>query len=216
MSEKKKGRRHSLLLYKRSLDQKWMPIFPIGLIIAAGVWFSGKYWSGIGYIPPVPDPYDIILIVIALIIFAYTGFALLTRGMAYVQPRADHIRLVTPFLTIKISYRRVRRVLTSNMTRIFPPEKVKGSLRKLLSPYYDHTAIILELKGYPISPALLRFVLGSYIFHPETEGLVFMVPDWMALSTEIDSFRGVWGQAQTRTGANSSQTYKLLESLRKK
>jgi P2-related tail formation protein len=36
------------------------------------------------------------------------------------------------------------------------------------------------------------------MFSPQSSGFVFVVPDWMAFSTEVDSFRSAWMQAQKR------------------
>lgn len=212
----KQGRRHSLLLYKRSLDRLWMPIFPIGLLIGGWIWFSGKYWEGIGYIPSVPSPYDLLLYVALFASFAFTLFAWVARNLAYVQAKSDHLRIVTPFLAVKVSYRRVQRVHPAKLIQLFPPDKTRGSLSSLLSPYYGSTAIAVETKGYPLSPVLLRLFLGRQMFLPTTQGFVLLVSDWMALTTEIDSLQGAWRQKQNRPRQAAHPSMGLLKNLNKK
>ena len=212
----KKTRRHTLLLYKRSLDRKWMATLPLGLLMLGWMSFSGKYWNNIGYIPGIPAPYDIVFFIATMVILAFTAFAMVIRNLAYVQVKQDHIRLVTPFLVVKISFRRIRRVHPSHLTQIFPPEKTKGSLRNLVGPHYGKTAVALDLNGYPVSPLMIRLFIGKHIFLPEGEGLVLVVSDWMKLSTEIDTYAGAWKQRQSRSGTHKDPAYGLLQSLRKK
>ena len=75
---------------------------------------------------------------------------------------------------------------------MFPPSEATWTERALLEPFYSKTAVVVELFNYPISPAILRLFLPPQMFHPQKIGLVFVVADWMALSTEIDSLFGDW------------------------
>jgi hypothetical protein len=47
-----------------------------------------------------------------------------------------------------------------------------------------------------LPPFFLRFFLAPQMFYKRGKGLVLLVPDWMALSTEIDTFVGAWLQVQ--------------------
>jgi len=60
----------------------------------------------------------------------------------------------------------------------------------------------------------LRFFLGKTSLLPHGTGLVLMVPDWMTLSTELDSIYGNWrqGRSAAATGAGKSS---LLDQIRK-
>jgi hypothetical protein len=91
-------------------------------------------------------------------------------------------------LLLKISYRRIRSVRNSELQDIFPPKSVRWAVRDLLEPFYGTSAVILELNGYPVSPMLLRLLLPPTMLMPKGTGLVLVVKDWMALSTELDSF----------------------------
>jgi hypothetical protein len=214
MTENKRSRRHRLLLYKEAVDRMWMPIFPVGLLLSGWIFFSGKYWPNIGFIPGTPPPYDFIIYFTIVLIFALTITGWIIRGMAYVQAMKDHLRVVTPFLAVKVSYRRILRTYPSQMKQIFKPGSAKKSVRYAVEPYDGETVLVIELKGYPLSRGLLRFFLGEYMLLPEGEGLVLFVSDWMDLSTDIESLQGEMKHTQSRAGQAASAG--LLQSLHKK
>jgi hypothetical protein len=66
---------------------------------------------------------------------------------------------------------------------------MSGWVRDIFQPLASQTAIVLELKKYPISPTILRLFLSRFFFKDKTPNLVILVKDWMRLSSEIDSFR---------------------------
>jgi hypothetical protein len=132
----------------------------------------------------------------AVVSFALAIFALLARFVAYVQICSDHINLVTPFLRTKISFRRIRNSHPVLLQQLFPAEKANWSQRSYLEPFYGKTVVEVELRGFPLSPVLLRLFLPAQMFSPKVEGLVFLVQDWMKFSTELDTFQGNWMQSQ--------------------
>lgn len=111
------------------------------------------------------------------------------RRMAYIQPMPGYIKLVTPFMRINISYKRLVKTTTAEMRQLFPAKSMSGWIRGIFEPLASQTAIVLELKSYPVSPALLRMFLSRFFFKDRTPHLVILVRDWMRLSAEIDSFR---------------------------
>jgi hypothetical protein len=137
----------------------------------------------------------------AAISLGFALFAFFGRHMAYVQPRSDHLRVVTPFLRLHISYRRVLSAHPSEFSQLFPPQEASWAQRRLLSPFYGQTAVVLELASYPLPPWVLRFFLAPQMFSPHTTALVLLVPDWLRFSTELDSFMGAWQQLQKRRSA---------------
>lgn len=118
--------------------------------------------------------------------------------MAFVQARQDHLRLITPFLMLRISYRRVRSVHPADLQQLYPPAKANWSQQNYLAPLYTKTALVVELQGYPMSPTILRLFLAPQMLLQQTPGLVLLVPNWMALSTEVDTLRSIWQNAITR------------------
>ena len=173
------------------MDRLWKATLVLGLLLA-GLWWQAL----IDVFIPIDPPYDYWVFVAALLVLGFTLFALLARNMSYVQAFPDHLRIVTPFLRLKVSYRRVLSVRAAEFYKLFPPQKANWATRRILAPYYRETVIIAELKAYPLPHGLLRLFFSPQMFYPQTRGFVFTVSDWMALSTEVDSFRGEWGGSQ--------------------
>lgn len=182
-----KGKRYTLLPYKRTMDRLWKATLVLGLLLA-GLWWQG----GVGLIVPLDALGDAAVFVGAIVVLGITLFAIVARYMTYVQAFSDHVRVVTPFLRLKISYRRVRSVRPVEFHQLFKPAAFTWSERRFLEPYIGQTVVVLELFSYPLPRRVLRFFLPPYFFHPQMIGFVLVVADWMALSTEIDSLRGAW------------------------
>ena len=103
MKSRKSGNRYPLLLYRRVMSRLWPSAMILGLLLLV-VW--GWEWF---FTPPLLEDGDNIWLAVAgLVSLAFALFAFFGRSMAYVQPNRDHLRLVTPFLRMNISYRRLR------------------------------------------------------------------------------------------------------------
>ena len=191
MKRKKPGRKHILLLYRRMMDRLWGTTLVLGVLMLA-LW----YWSDF-FFPSLPYVLVMVLLIGAVFVLAFTLFAILARKMAYVQAYPDHLRIATPFLRLKASYRRLRSVHPTDFFRLFPPSKARWAEHRFLEPFYDKTALVLEFTQYPLDPRILRLFLPPQMFSPQTVALVFVVKDWMGLSTEIDSAVGEFRQAQS-------------------
>lgn len=189
------GRRHRLLLYTYLLNRWWRGVLATGILLLALA-------LGLGLLPGLL-PQDHFLqvenqrlwvtgVIGALVIFMAIFLAAL-RKSAYVQPYRDHLRLVTPFLRLNISYRRIRQASSTEMVRLFP--NVTGWQRKFLRSVAGKMAIVLDLDGYPVSRSALRLFLSPFFFPDTTARLALLVPDWMEFSTEMESFRSGWKEA---------------------
>ena len=192
MKSKTAGARHPLLYYRRTMGRLWKSTLLLGIVLIVALGFitlepttilglDGQSW----------------LIVAIVVAFALSIFAFFARSMAYAQAQATSLKIITPFLRFHISYKRMRSVRPSLTQQLFPPEKSRWSERNYLTPFYGKTALVVELNGFPLNPALLKLFLPDVMFTRTTTGLVLMVSDWMQLSTEIDSFRGTWLQAES-------------------
>jgi hypothetical protein len=113
----------------------------------------------------------------------------LVRKSAYVQPFADHLRLVTPFLRLNISYKRFRRTTSANIGSIFPPKSISQSLQDIVSPLAKMTAIVIEVSSLPMSQGMLRLFLSPLFFKDKSPHIIILVDDWMRFSAEMDSLR---------------------------
>lgn len=141
-------------------------------------------------------------------------FFLVIRQIAYIQPFPGYVKLVTPFMRINISYKRLVKTTTTEMRQLFPPKSMSGWMREIFEPLASQNALVLELKGYPISPVLLRMFLSRFFFKDKTPHFVILVKDWMGLSSEIDSFRT--GEDPNPRPVNKRGSDSILSRLPKK
>jgi hypothetical protein len=186
----KSGKRYPLLFYRRAMDRLWVATLFLGIILG-GIWS----WFWMSDTPLITAGNETWLLAGSVAALGFTAFAYIARRAAYVQPQRDHLRLVTPFLRLNISYRRIRSVHPASFQQLFPPGKASWAQRSFLEPFYGRTAVVVDLTSYPMSPGLLRFFLAPQMFSPQSTGFVILVPDWMEFSTELDSFRSARGQA---------------------
>ena len=178
------GKRHSLLVYKLMMDRWWSAVFALGLAsIGFGYVFSrnqidpSQAWRWLSMMGV-----GIIVTIAGLLMFAF-------RKAAYVQAFGDHLRLVTPFLRLNISYKRIRRTATAQMSALFPPKSLSNWRAETIEPLSRKTAVVVELNGFPTTQTVLRFFLSPFFFKDASPHFVLLVEDWMRFSTEIESFR---------------------------
>ncbi len=194
--KKKKNRktsRHTLLLNKRMMDRLLFPSFVLGVLLGL-IW----WWSNFMDTTIIEHGNNAWIAVSAFVAIGFAIVALVTRRMAYVQAYNTHLRIVTPFLRLNISYHRIRNTHPADFHQLFPPNRASWAQTKFLAPFYGMTVVVVELHSFPISPRLLRLFLPSQMFSKNADGLVLLVPEWMKLSTDIDTHRGVWLQKQGR------------------
>lgn len=178
------GRRHPLVIYRALMNRWWPATLSIAIGLVALAWAVKRSspldpwrWTG--------------LLGLAGIMLALTALLLILRRLAYVQAFPTHIRLKTPFLQINISYKRVRRYVSTEFRTLFPPNKLRGWKRDLIAPLSSKTALVLELTSWPIHPRFIRLFLSPFFFKDKdkTAHFVILVDNWMGLSAEIDSKR---------------------------
>jgi hypothetical protein len=55
------------------------------------------------------------------------------------------------------------------------------------------TAIVVELKSFPLPYPMLRLFLSPFFFKDKTPHLVLLVDKWLRFSSEMESFRSGGG-----------------------
>ncbi|MEA3350491.1 MAG: hypothetical protein U9Q82_07720 [Chloroflexota bacterium] len=206
MSSRKSGNRYALLMYRRTWDRLWKPTFLLGAVLGI-VWWQ----AGTAKLTLVQNANNLWVLIGAVVSFGTGLFAFFLRKMSYVQPYRSHFRLTTPFLRLKIAYRRIRSIHPVDMTQLFPPSEQGWAQRRFLTPLYGKTGVAVELRGYPLPRLLLRLFLPHQFFLPQVTGFVLLVEDWMKLSIELDARIGAW-QSRQKQG---KQEVSLLESIRR-
>jgi len=191
----KGGRRYPLVVYTRMMDRWWPAVFTLGLALLALSWglrgwgFEEWRWLATASV----GGFNVLVGILLLIL----------RKGAYVRPFSDHLRLVTPFLRLNISYRRIKRASSANMGALFPRNTVSSWRAEIIEPLAKMTALVIELHSYPKSQSSLRLFLSPLFFKDKSPHFVILVDDWMRFSAELESMRAgtgsVPGQQQKRS-----------------
>ncbi len=192
------GHRYPLLVYRHIVGRWWFALVFMGLVMCG--WAYGEYIQLSGSLLSLPFfvgpflvwPWHLLGAIGALAILA--GFFLWSiRYFAYVRPCPNYLKLVTPFMRINISYKRVKKTTASEMRYLFSYKSMRHiwqfGIRDVFSSVAHKTALVVELNGYPVSPALMRLFLSRFFFKDNTPHIVILVEDWMRFSSELESMR---------------------------
>lgn len=191
MGKSKKGKRHLLLVPKRTMERLWKPCFTLGVLLAVLLWQAKR-----GPLIFIPQKAHGVLVAAMVFVLLFAVFAAAARNMNYVQPRANHLRIITPFLRLKISYNRIRTSYPVEFSKTYPPDQMRWAQKRFLKPFFLKTALAVKLTQYPLPHKFLRLFLARQVFLPGQSGFLFLVEDWMSLSTEISSFAQTWRAKQ--------------------
>jgi len=205
MKSQKVGSRHILLLYRRTMGRIGLATFTMAVVfLGAGAFSLLKSGEIFGL------SVDAWLLMIGALSLALSVFSFVGRYFAYVQPCDSYLRVVTPLLRFKVSYRRVRSFKPLQVQQLFPPNESSWAQRSFLEPFFGKTAIVMELSGFPMHPILLKMFLPAQMFSPRSTGFVLIIPEWIKLSTELDSLYGVWRQSQSNQVREKQARFKGL------
>jgi len=178
------GHKYPLIVYQHMLNRWWPAMITMGLVMFALAY--GEYIDPIAQFIAwrwqLAGAVGVLAIIVGLTFIVIKNFA-------YVQPLPNYLKLVTPFMRVNISYKRIKRTIPTEMRYLFPPKSLSGWMQDILAPLSNKTALMIELSGYPISPTVLRMFLSRFFFKDKTPHLVILVKDWMQLSAELDSLR---------------------------
>ena len=178
------GTKFPLVVYQHLLGRWWPGVIAIGVAM-----FGLAYTE---YIQPLGRflPWRWQLFAGIGVLGMFVGiFLLVIRQFAYVQAFPTHLKLVTPFLHLNISYKRIHKTIPAEMVSLFPRKSMSGWVWDIFEPLASRTALVIELKGYPLSPFILRLFLSRFFFKDKTPHLVILVKDWIRFSSELESMR---------------------------
>lgn len=154
----------------------------LGLLTALVV---GAFWLLLPRVlGPTPlRPLALLAVLAGGMLFTYGHFA---PRVAHVRCEPTCLRLQGPLMPLLISYRRVERTRLMLMAKVFDPRRDRAA-RRWPPAYWGMTAVLVDLKGYPVPPWWLRLWFDRHLFLPGGTGLVLLVEDWMGLSQQLDS-----------------------------
>jgi len=178
------GHKYPLLVYQHMLNRWWPAMITMGLVmfVFAYIEYTDPIAQFIAWRWQLAGAVGVLAIIVGLTFIVIKNFA-------YVQPLPNYLKLVTPFMRVNISYKRIKRTIPTEMRYLFPPKSLSGWMQDILAPLSNKTALVIELSGYPISATILRMFLSRFFFKDKTPHLVILVKDWMQLSAELDSMR---------------------------
>jgi len=218
----KGGRKYRLIIYEYMLNRWW----PVTLLIALFIFLNvGVLWGAEWYfINPAEDPLPIIsssngtvMLAIGGISLIFSLFLLITRKGAYVQLFDNHLRLVTPFLRLNVSYKRIQKSTTAQVYNLFPPKSLSLWKRDLIGPISGSTVVVIHLTSYPLSRLILRMFLSPFFFYDKTSHFVLILDDWMGFNTDLDSRRhAVKNSTKPPAPPRSWVASGLLDDLKRK
>lgn len=187
------GHRYPLLVYRHMLNRWWFALIFMGLVMFGWAYVEYQQPSDFLLWPFMLGPYLVwpwyLLTAVGVIAILVGIFFWVIRFFAYVQPYPTYLKFVTPFLRFNISYKRVKKTTTTEMRYIFAYKSMSGWIQDIFSPLANKTALVIDLTGYPLSPALMRLFLSRFFFKDKTPQLVILVQDWMRFSSELESMR---------------------------
>ncbi len=188
MAKKDRGDKFPLLAYQRWGKMLRAPSLLIVIASGATWWYAPAY--------PELQEHELTFAIIAIISALIFIYSLLARRAAYVQCRANHFLVRTPFLPLAISYKRIKQVRPVEFHSQLSLPKMSRPQRRLLNPYLGRTTVLLEMRKLPSHKRQLRLWLPWYMFAKQVPGLVLLTDDWMTLSQQINSFTDRWASAR--------------------
>jgi len=190
--------KHRLLIFEQiSRRMRWR----LGLLLLV-LLLVGIYDQFTGYLGSLwPAWWAAILLVVA--IFFY--YAVLMRR-ASIQARPGTFRWQGPLVGYNISYGRIFSVASGNMEQHYSKDQLNRWERSVLKPFFHTTCVFIELNSYPPRLKRRRLWFPRIFFGPHRIGFICHVDDWMALSREIDTARGVRKEAQGQSHISRRQT----------
>lgn len=181
------------LLPYRMLAKRWRT--PALLLIPAGIllWWSVSN-DPQGQLNPLLAPLGLLVTAIGILLTFYV--MLLNR--AQVRCYDNRFVIQTPIYPIAISYQRVELVRTTELRTLFPPDNEKPARWRLYKNLWGLTAIVVNLKTYPMSRSWLKLWFHPFLLHPKEMALVLPIEDWMGLSRQLEGKRAAWRESRRR------------------
>ncbi len=195
--------KHQLLIFEqlsRQLRTKLLLvwIFLLGLLIVnLIVPFLGSFVIGLW-----------ITIPLVLLWWAYYAFVV---PRAWIEVKGKHLLVKLPMQEIRISYGRIDNIIATKMSEHFGFDELSGREQAILAPYFKQTCAMMKLTSAP--PKLNKKSLPWYFFTPHDKGILLIVPNWMALSRQIETARTRWQEKRGINRRNEDETRSLAARI---
>jgi hypothetical protein len=180
----KQGKRFPLLIYAH-LWRRWGCLGALLMVTSGALWLVAPRLS-------ITDPMRYLALFPVLVggILLLYGYA--ARNMAHVRCLRTCLRIQGPIYPLFVSYSRIAGTRPAQIGKILDPQRDKAARRAWPLRYWSMTAVVLDLKGFPINEWWLRLWFNRYLFHPTDTALLLLVEDWMSFSQQLDSFTSAY------------------------
>ncbi len=175
---KQRSKRFPLLVYTPL--RRWGDLGLLATIVLGAFWLLMPRILG-------PTPLRTLALLPVLASGMLTVYGYMAPKVAHVRCTPAGLRLQGPLMPLVISYRRVEQTRPVQMAQIFDPQKDRAARRWPLR-YWNMTAVVVDLRGFPVGRQWLRLWFDPHLFLPGGHGLVLLVEDWMGLSRQLDGF----------------------------
>lgn len=186
MRRGQKYHRHRLLIFD-AIGRRTIFVASLLLFVSVGIlawdWYQpvlgGWLWSlrGVAITTAV-------FIIFYLFIFSLPAVTIHKESLT--------VRGLTTSLHIPISD--VISVTPSKISKHYPVADLRLNEFYRISSLYEAPCALIELKKYPATPNVRRYLFPRVLFTPASErpGLILNVKDWLALSRQIEASRDTW------------------------
>lgn len=176
---KKRGNQFPLLIYSHHW-KRWSCMGPLLVIASVALFLVAPRLD----IPEMLRWLALFPALAGIMLFLY---GLLTRHVPSVRLTRKYLRIQGPLYPLAISYNRVTGTRPVQTSSVFDPKHDRAARSAWPPKYWGMTALIVELKQFPVSESWLHLWLDRHLFLPNGTGLVLLVNDWMELSQQLDS-----------------------------
>lgn len=114
--------------------------------------------------------------------------AIYRERRAYVQCRAEGLRIRTAGSKITVPYNTINVVKPVRFGDVFPRESLKGGLLRFARSHLSETAVEVVVSQPPIPLEKLRRRLNTLVLSPREQGFIFLVAYPTKLTMEIDNY----------------------------
>jgi hypothetical protein len=170
------------LLPYQILARRWM--VPAILLIPAGIAFR---W-GVPQIEIFESNYADFGWVISIVGGLLTVYAIMA-SLSCVVFQKERFILRAPLYPLAVSYKRIKLVHPIELRLLFPKKQIKRMHYRLYYKLWGMTVPVVMLEGLPLPRWWIKLWFHPLLIHPDEDGIILVVKDWMGCSRALDSMR---------------------------